>query len=158
MAQLTVRRRIGGAAAGAVFACSLAGLGAPPVQAATPTALTMDGSRVSGKPYKGTRSQSFTVVKQRDGSSGIRNKYSGLVLTMDKAVVSGKPYKGTRSQSFTVVKQRDGSSGIRNKYSGLALTMDKGVVSGKTYNGTRAQSFTLVKQGDGSQGIRAFYN
>ncbi|MEL5956609.1 Ig-like domain-containing protein [Streptomyces sp. CLV115] len=137
------------------------GVTAAPAQAATHTVLTMNGTSVSGQAYNGTQPQSFRIVKQADGSFGIRSFYQGTnsVLTMNGTSVSGQTYNGTQPQSFRIVKQADGSFGIRSFYQGTnsVLTMNGTSASGQTYKGTQDQSFELVRQGDGSWGIRAFY-
>ncbi|MHB6909077.1 Ig-like domain-containing protein [Streptomyces sp. DB-54] len=150
-------RRISAAVACAAVVGSVVFVGAPAAQAATPTVLTMNGSTVTGAAYAGTQAQSFNLVKQGDGSWGIRNTYSGKVLNMNGSTVTGQTYNGTQPQSFNLVKQGDGSWGIRNTYSGKVLNMNGSTVTGQTYNGTQPQSWQLVKQGDGSWGIRAFY-
>ncbi|MFS1305373.1 Ig-like domain-containing protein [Streptosporangium longisporum] len=154
-------RRVGAAVAGAVlstFAVTFAGGGVGFAQAAAPpNVLTMNGSSVISAPYQGTQPQSFNLVKQNDGSWGIRHKYSTQVLTMNGSSVTGAPYQGTQPQSFNLVKQNDGSWGIRHKYSTQVLTMNGSSVTGASYQGTQPQSFQLIKQNDGSWGIRAFY-
>ncbi|MFG2908562.1 Ig-like domain-containing protein [Kitasatospora sp. NPDC048286] len=153
---------IGRTRATAALLCSaVIGIAVPlsPAAASTATVLTMNGSSVTGAAYAGTQPQSFSIVKQADGSFGIRSFYQGTnsVLDMNGSSVAGKPYAGTQPQSFSIVKQADGSFGIRGFYQNVVLTMTNPTVSGQAYQGTQNQSFELVRQADGSWGIRAFY-
>ncbi|MFF4813008.1 Ig-like domain-containing protein [Kitasatospora sp. NPDC001309] len=104
----------------ALLCSAVVGVGAAavPAQASTANVLTMNGSSVSGATYRGTQPQSFRIIKQADGSFGIRSFYQGdkSVLTMNGSSVTGAAYNGTQSQSFELVQQADGSWGFRAFY------------------------------------------
>ncbi|MFL6110477.1 MAG: Ig-like domain-containing protein [Catenulispora sp.] len=123
----------------------------------TGTALTASGSSATASSYAASAGQSFTLVRQNDGSWGIRNQADNTVLTLRGTTVTFEAYQGLTGQSFTTVAQSDGSIGIRNMYSGTAVTITGTAVTGAPYIGAATQSLQLVDQGDGTYAVLTYY-
>lgn len=106
--------------------------------------LTMTQSGVSLGPYwSSSRSQSFRIIGQSDGSVRLECD-NGLTLTMSETAAWGERYNGNAWQSHNLVIHDDGSYTIHAKYHPSVLEMTEAGPSPKPYvAGTLVQRFHL---------------
>ena len=120
-------------------------------------ALTVEDNNFLAKPYMGSPSQSFSIVRLPDGSVSIRNFYQDLALSMSDSGVWASPYSGDQAQRFNLEYHNDGSITVHSNHACVVLEMTESGVEANTYlPGQPSQRFDFTtNRADGSISIQS---